>query len=176
MGQSTFSFTLQISALNHERRSTSTDRQSTHSPSVSSVDGPINFQFQTPNFNLQSRTTVDHYGPSVDRRFRSSAPKSHLDRFLIFSSAVSVENKKARTDNYDYFQQKSGGGNRSQSQQRFSTLTPSLDSVPSFKFLNDQKSRASRSKTQVSVSGTRTYPTCPKCGKNHPGECLAGKE
>ena len=26
-----------------------------------------------------------------------------------------------------------------------------------------------------SVSGTKTYPTCPKCGKNHPGECLAIK-
>ena len=31
-------------------------------------------------------------------------------------------------------------------------------------------------KSQGSVSGTKTYPTCPKCSKNHPGECLAGKE
>ena len=29
------------------------------------------------------------------------------------------ENKKAWTGNYDYSQQKSGGGNRSQSQQKF---------------------------------------------------------
>ncbi|KAK4724175.1 hypothetical protein R3W88_026954 [Solanum pinnatisectum] len=32
------------------------------------------------------------------------------------------------------------------------------------------------SKSQGSVSGTRTYPTCPKCGKNHLGKCLTGKE
>ncbi|XP_069145448.1 uncharacterized protein [Solanum lycopersicum] len=24
--------------------------------------------------------------------------------------------------------------------------------------------------------GTKTYPTCRKCGKKHPGECLAGKD
>ncbi|KAH0650287.1 hypothetical protein KY284_030199 [Solanum tuberosum] len=53
---------------------------------------------------------------------------------------------------------------------------PSSASVPSSKFRNDQKGRASGSKSQGSVSGTRTYPTCPKCGKNHPSECLAGKE
>ncbi|KAH0682275.1 hypothetical protein KY289_020027 [Solanum tuberosum] len=58
------------------------------------------------------------------------------------------DNKKARTGNYEYSQQKSGGGNRS----------------------------ASGSKSQGSISGTRTYPTCPKCGKNHPGEYLARKE
>ncbi|WMV45500.1 hypothetical protein MTR67_038885 [Solanum verrucosum] len=38
-------------------------------------------------------------------------------------------------------------------------------SVPFSKFRHDR-----------SVSGTRTYPTCPKCGKNHPGECFARKE
>ncbi|XP_069145697.1 uncharacterized protein [Solanum lycopersicum] len=35
----------------------------------------------------------------------------------------------------------------------------------------DHKGRAPNSKTQGSVSGTKTYPTCPKCG-----ECLTGKE
>uniref|UniRef100_M1DUK7 Gag-pol polyprotein n=1 Tax=Solanum tuberosum TaxID=4113 RepID=M1DUK7_SOLTU len=44
------------------------------------------------------------------------------------------ENKKARTENYDYSQQKSGGGNRSQFQQRPSTPAPSSTSVPSSKF------------------------------------------
>ena len=38
------------------------------------------------------------------------------------------------------------------------------------------KGRALDSKSKGSVSGTNTYPTCPKCGKNHPGVCLAGKE
>ncbi|KAH0761322.1 hypothetical protein KY290_017395 [Solanum tuberosum] len=38
-----------------------------------------------------------------------------------------------------------------------------------------KNSRAPGPKSQGSVSGNRTYPTCPKCGKNHPGECLAGK-
>ncbi|XP_049381677.1 uncharacterized protein LOC125846323 [Solanum stenotomum] len=45
------------------------------------------------------------------------------------------------------------------------------------KFLyGDQKGRASGSKSLGSVSGTRIYPTCLKCGKNHPEECLAGNE
>ncbi|XP_049352205.1 uncharacterized protein LOC125816627 [Solanum verrucosum] len=55
------------------------------------------------------------------------------------------------------FQQKSGGGNRSQ-------------------FRQDQNSRVPGSESQGSVSENRTYPTCPKCGKNHSTECLAGKE
>ena len=39
-----------------------------------------------------------------------------------------------------------------------------------------RRDRAPGSKSLGSVSGTKTYPTCPKCGKNHSGECLAGKE
>ncbi|KAK4715098.1 hypothetical protein R3W88_021005 [Solanum pinnatisectum] len=35
------------------------------------------------------------------------------------------ENKKAKTGNYDYSQQKLGGGNRSQGQQKFSAPAPS---------------------------------------------------
>ncbi|KAH0657850.1 hypothetical protein KY289_026598 [Solanum tuberosum] len=41
---------------------------------------------------------------------------------------------------------------------------------------NDQKGRASGSKSERSVSGMRTHQTCQKCGKNHPGECLEGKK
>uniref|UniRef100_M1AKM7 Gag-pol polyprotein n=1 Tax=Solanum tuberosum TaxID=4113 RepID=M1AKM7_SOLTU len=83
---------------------------------------------------------------------------------------------KARISNYEYSQKKSDGGNRSQFQQKSSIPAPSSASVPSPRFRNDQKGRASGSKSQRSVSGTKTYPTCPKCSKNHPGECLAGKE
>ena len=43
------------------------------------------------------------------------------------------ENKKSRIGNCDYYQQKSGGGNRSQSQKKFSSPAPSLASVPSSK-------------------------------------------
>ena len=43
------------------------------------------------------------------------------------------ENKKARTGNYDYSQNKSGGGNCSQSQQKFSAPARSSTSVPSSK-------------------------------------------
>ena len=86
------------------------------------------------------------------------------------------ENKKARTGNYDYSQQKSGGGNRSQSQQKFSAPTPSSASVLSSKNRYDQKGRELGSKSLGSLSGTKTYPTCTKYGKNHPGESLAGKE
>ncbi|KAH0695173.1 hypothetical protein KY285_022270 [Solanum tuberosum] len=73
------------------------------------------------------------------------------------------ENKKARTGKYEYSQQKSAPA-------------PSSASVPSSKFKQDQKGRASGSKSQGRVSGTITYPTFPKCGKNHPDECFAGKE
>ncbi|KAH0713646.1 hypothetical protein KY289_009605 [Solanum tuberosum] len=52
--------------------------------------------------------------------------------------------------------------------------SPSLASVPSPRFRNDQKGRASGSKSQGSVSGTKTYPTFLKCSKNHLGECFAG--
>ncbi|KAH0776358.1 hypothetical protein KY290_007769 [Solanum tuberosum] len=52
----------------------------------------------------------------------------------------------------------------------------SSTSIPSYGFRQDQKGRASGSKSQGSVSSNRTYPTCPKNGKNHPGECLAGKD
>uniref|UniRef100_M1DCU8 Gag-pol polyprotein n=1 Tax=Solanum tuberosum TaxID=4113 RepID=M1DCU8_SOLTU len=83
------------------------------------------------------------------------------------------ETKKARTGNYEYSQQKLCGGNRSQFQQKSSTPVPSLASVPSPRFRNNQKGRASGSKSQGSVSGTKTYLTCPKCSKNHPDECLA---
>uniref|UniRef100_M1DZ72 Gag-pol polyprotein n=1 Tax=Solanum tuberosum TaxID=4113 RepID=M1DZ72_SOLTU len=82
------------------------------------------------------------------------------------------ENKKARTGNYDYSQQKSGGGNRWQ--QKFSA--PLSTSVPSPRFYNDQKGRASGSKSEDRVSGIKSYSTYPKCGKNHPGKCLAEKE
>uniref|UniRef100_M1DXJ8 Gag-pol polyprotein n=1 Tax=Solanum tuberosum TaxID=4113 RepID=M1DXJ8_SOLTU len=44
------------------------------------------------------------------------------------------------------------------------------------KFRQDQNNSGASSKSQRSVSGNRTYPTCPNCGKNQPGECLAGKE
>uniref|UniRef100_M1DLS0 Zinc knuckle family protein n=1 Tax=Solanum tuberosum TaxID=4113 RepID=M1DLS0_SOLTU len=53
---------------------------------------------------------------------------------------------------------------------------PSSASVLSSRFRNDQKGKASGSKSQGSVSGTKTYPTFPKCSKNHSGECLVGKE
>ncbi|XP_049369394.1 uncharacterized protein LOC125834274 [Solanum verrucosum] len=49
------------------------------------------------------------------------------------------ENKKARTGNYDYSQQKTGGGNRLQGQQKISTPAPSSARVPSFRFRNDHK-------------------------------------
>ena len=85
------------------------------------------------------------------------------------------ENKKARTGNYDYSQQKSGSGNRSQSQQMFSALDPSLVSIPFSKNRYDHKVNAQAYKSQGSVSGNKTYPTCIKCVKNHPGECSQEK-
>ena len=69
------------------------------------------------------------------------------------------ENKKARTGIYDCSQQESGGGNRSQGQQKFSAPVHSSASVPSSKNRYDQNVIAPGSKSQESVSGTNTYPT-----------------
>ena len=86
------------------------------------------------------------------------------------------DNKKARTGNYDYSQQKLGGRNHSQNQQKFSAPFTSSTSVPSSKNRYDQKVRAPGSNSQGSVSSTNSYTTIPKCSNNHPGECLVGKE
>ena len=86
------------------------------------------------------------------------------------------ENTKARTRNGDYSQQKSTGGNRWHGQQNFLDQAPSSSSVPSSKNRYYQKYRSPVSKSQGSVSGTKTYPTFPMCGMNHPRECLKGKE
>ena len=79
------------------------------------------------------------------------------------------KNKKARTTNYDYSQQKASGGNRS-------IPAPSSTTVPSSKNRFEQKIRAPGSKSQGCVSGTKTHPTFPKCCKNHSGECIIGKK
>ena len=65
----------------------------------------------------------------------------NISRFMTHAQKVegdklreqAKENKKLTTGNYDYSQQKSGGGNRLQSQQKFSAPAPSLASVPSSK-------------------------------------------
>ncbi|XP_015075313.1 uncharacterized protein LOC107019292 [Solanum pennellii] len=62
------------------------------------------------------------------------------------------------------------------SRQKVSSPAPSSTSVPSSENRFDQKVTTAGSKSQGSVSGTKTYPTFPKCSKNHTGECLAGKE
>ena len=56
------------------------------------------------------------------------------------------ENKKARTGNYDYSKQKSGGGNHSQGQQKFLAPIHSSASVPSFNNRYDHKGSAPGSK------------------------------
>ena len=76
-------------------------------------------------------------------------------------------------ENANYSQQKLGGGNCSQSPKKFSAPAPSSTSIPSYKNRYDQNVREPGSKSQGSVSGTETYPTCPKCNKNHLGDCLA---
>ncbi|WMV49394.1 hypothetical protein MTR67_042779 [Solanum verrucosum] len=77
--------------------------------------------------------------------------RAFLDRYAPYM----VANPKAQMSKF--LSGKSSGGNHSHLQQ-------------------DQNSRAPGSKSQGSVSRNRTYPTCPKCGKNHPSECLIGKE
>ena len=67
------------------------------------------------------------------------------------------------------------GGTRSQGQQKFSVTAPSSSNVPSSKKRYDHMGRTLGSKSQGSISGTKTYPTCPKICKNHPGKCLEGK-
>ncbi|KAH0723877.1 hypothetical protein KY290_005311 [Solanum tuberosum] len=70
------------------------------------------------------------------------------------------DNKKARTGNYEYSQQKSGGGNCSQVQQKSSALAPSSASAPSSKFRQDQKGKASGSKSQGNTGHRlRVFPS-----------------
>uniref|UniRef100_M1DD86 Gag-pol polyprotein n=1 Tax=Solanum tuberosum TaxID=4113 RepID=M1DD86_SOLTU len=133
---------------------------------------------------------VDQHGPSVNRRAqmnkfiygvsnlvkiecRNDMLLENMSISRLRTDAQQVEgdklreqakeNKQARTGNYDY------------SQQKFSTPAPSSASVPSSKFRQDQKGRASGSKSQGSVSGAKTYPTCPKCGKTIRGQGGDGK-
>ncbi|XP_069147059.1 uncharacterized protein [Solanum lycopersicum] len=76
--------------------------------------------------------------------------RAQMNKFLYGVSHVkgdklreqTKENKKTRTGNYDYSHQKSGGGNRSQSQQKFLAPAPSSTNVPSSKNRYDQKGRA----------------------------------
>ena len=100
--------------------------------------------------NAEFQNTIQPFAQSMNNQNNQQVEGDKLRE-------IAKVTKKARTGNYEYSQQKSGGGNHSQ-------------------FRQDQNSRAPGSKSQGSVSGNRTYPTCPKCGKNHPGECLAGKE
>uniref|UniRef100_M1DCM4 Gag-pol polyprotein n=1 Tax=Solanum tuberosum TaxID=4113 RepID=M1DCM4_SOLTU len=69
------------------------------------------------------------------------------------------ETKKARTCNYEYSQQKSGGGNCTQFQQNSSTTVPSSASVPSPRFRNDQKggnNGRAQSTTSAAPAGHQT--------------------
>ena len=70
------------------------------------------------------------------------------------------ENKKARTGNYDLSQQKLGGGNRSQSEKKFSTPIPLSASVPSSKNRHDQKGKALGSMSQGIVLRKKAYSNC----------------
>ncbi|KAH0748340.1 hypothetical protein KY290_027572 [Solanum tuberosum] len=114
-------------------------------------------------------------------RFRFSASRSRLDRFPIFSSATSVVlcpclGGSSGRDKL---------GIKALGKLHFLDIRILLKNNQQVegdklreiaKFRQDQNSMTPGSKSQGSVSGNRTYLTCPKCGKNHPGKCLAGKE
>ena len=72
-------------------------------------------------------------------RLMTHAYKVEGDKFREHAK----KNKKARTGNYEYSEQKLGGGNCSQSQQKFSVPAPLSGSVPSSKNRYDKKVRAS---------------------------------
>ncbi|XP_069143544.1 uncharacterized protein [Solanum lycopersicum] len=76
----------------------------------------------------------------------------------------SKENKKARTRNYDYSQQKSSGRNRSQFQQKSSTLVPSSASVPFSK--NKLRDCPSRQGKRGSIDRAQSTTSAP------PTSCL----
>ena len=69
-----------------------------------------------------------------------------------------MENNKASNGNYDYSQQKSGGVNRSHSQQNFSASAPSSTSILSSKNKYDQKGRAPGSKSQEMFHAPKLTP------------------
>uniref|UniRef100_M1DB29 Gag-pol polyprotein n=1 Tax=Solanum tuberosum TaxID=4113 RepID=M1DB29_SOLTU len=85
---------------------------------------------------------------------------------------MAKDNKKARIGNYEYSQKKSGSENRSQFHQSSTAPAPSSASAPSPWFRQDQKGRASGSKSHGSASGNRSFPTCPKCALAAPSSRL----
>lgn len=83
-------------------------------------------------------------------------------------------NKREKIGNFNYSQQKAGGGNHSLFQQRSSSLA--LSSVGALSPVRKgQKGRALGSKSHFSASYGHTFRTCKKCGKNYLLECLMGK-
>uniref|UniRef100_M1DHD0 Polyprotein n=1 Tax=Solanum tuberosum TaxID=4113 RepID=M1DHD0_SOLTU len=139
--------TLEFLPFEAKRRLTKTDHGSVHGPLVASIMASHRAYGRNPNVHNANATP-----PAPDQEVLN----------VEFRNAIQL------------FAQ--SGQNRLQFQQKSSAPAPSSASVPSSKFRQDQKGRASGFKSQRSISGTRTYPTCPKCGKNHPGECLARKE
>uniref|UniRef100_M0ZTC5 Gag-pol polyprotein n=1 Tax=Solanum tuberosum TaxID=4113 RepID=M0ZTC5_SOLTU len=89
--------------------------------------------------NAEFQNTIQPFAQSMNNHNNQQVEGDKLRE-------IAKVTKKGRTGNYRYSQQKSGEGNHSQ-------------------FRQDQNSRAPGSKSQGSVSGNRTYPTCPKCGQ-----------
>ncbi|WMV42148.1 hypothetical protein MTR67_035533 [Solanum verrucosum] len=57
------------------------------------------------------------------------------------------------------------------------SISPSPSSASTLsQVLTRSERRASDSKSQGSALGNHTFPSFSKCGKNHPDECLAGRE
>ena len=85
------------------------------------------------------------------------------------------ENKKSKTGNYDY-------SHRNRVMEIACRASKSFQLPPIRRLVFHttrkgitRKGRATSSKSQESVSGTKIYPTCPMCGKIHLGERHAGK-
>uniref|UniRef100_M1DTY8 Retrotransposon gag protein n=1 Tax=Solanum tuberosum TaxID=4113 RepID=M1DTY8_SOLTU len=131
---------------------------------------------------LDNCCDLDPYPIMQAQYFSSTDTYSALHLFVMYVQVLNIQITCRSVPHLystvlvEYSQQKSGGGNRSQFQQKSSAPAPSSASAPSPDFQQDQKGRASGSMSQGSTSGNKTYPTCPKCGKNHPGECLAGNK
>lgn len=107
---------------------------------------------------------------SVVKKCRTTMLISEMDlsRLMVHAQQIKEHkikeresgNKKARMDSFNFNQLKSQGGNHPQFHQRFSSPVPSSASAPVPKFRNDNRDKALGSKSQVSVSSSRTNPLC----------------
>ncbi|KAF3680585.1 hypothetical protein FXO38_02229 [Capsicum annuum] len=140
---------------------------------------------------VDSRTSMSKFLAGVSgyvvKEYRSTMLNRDMDlsRLMIHAQHIKTdkvkerdrvrENKRVRSEQQGYGQTRFSGGNRPQSQNHSLVPTPSLASAPAFRIRQEQGNKPTMSRSQDSVSNRPHPPPCPKCGRDHPGECLVDR-